>query len=91
MAHGVRPAVKEAEAPDAAAIVDRARTEAEGQELRVRDHAVLPGRPFGQFRVGCAELGLTMRLNIAHPVYVGASGRQTGAPRAFRHSSMRSS
>ena len=85
MAHGVDPAVKEVETPDLEAILDRARTEAKFDELRERHHAVLPRRQFGQFRVGCAELGLTMRLNIAHPVYVGASRRQTGAPRALRH------
>jgi hypothetical protein len=46
-------------------VFDRARTEAERHELCVR-HAVLDRRQFGQFRVGCAELGLTMRLNAAH-------------------------
>ena len=69
----VDPAVKEVEAPGAAAVLDRARTQADLRELRPRDHTVLPGGQFGQFRVGCAALGLTMRLNTAHPVHDGAS------------------
>jgi hypothetical protein len=44
VAHGVNPAVKEVETPDAAAILDRARTEAEVPELRDRHHAMLPSR-----------------------------------------------
>ena len=85
MTHGVNPAVKEVERSDAAAVLDRARTEPERSELRRRDHTVLPRGQFGQQNVGCAELGLTMRLNSAHPVHIGASTRETGAPRALRH------
>ena len=73
------------ETPELAAILDRARAEAELRELRPRDDTMLPRGQFGQRNVGCAELGLTMSLNTAHPVYVGASGRPKGAPPPFRH------
>jgi hypothetical protein len=69
--------VKEVETPDLQAIRDGALIEAERQELQPRHHPVLPRRQFGQRNVGCAELTPIIRLNSAHPVYVGASdGRQ---------------
>ena len=89
--HGVDPAVKEVQTSDANAVLDRARTEPELQQLRVRHHAMLPRRQFGQRDVGCGQLGLTMRLKRPHPAHNRASPPPNGAPRAFRHISMRSS
>ena len=85
MAHGVDPAVKEMETPELAAILDHPRAEAEPHELGPRHDAMLQRCQFGQRNVGCADLGLTLSLNAAHPVYVGASGRPKGAPPPFRH------
>jgi hypothetical protein len=48
---------------DAAAVLDRARTETERDELRDGHHPMLPSRQLGQRNVGCGDLGLTMRLN----------------------------
>ena len=53
VAHGVNPAVKEVETPDAAAGLDRAAPKP-SPELRQRHHAMLPRRQFGQRNVGCA-------------------------------------
>jgi hypothetical protein len=77
--------VKEVQPPDLQAIPDRVPVEAERDELRPRDHTMLPSRHFGERNVGCAELSVIIPLNSAHPVYDRASGRKTGAPRAFRH------
>ena len=53
MAHGVDPAVKEVEAPDAAAIRDRVVVEPRGEQLDDRDHPVLPSGDSGDQNVGC--------------------------------------
>ena len=42
MAHGVDPAVKEVQPPDAAAIGDRVAVKPGGKQLRLGDHAMLP-------------------------------------------------
>jgi hypothetical protein len=51
--HGVNPAVKEVETPDPAAIRDRVVIEPRPEELRERDHPVLPSSDFGDQNVGC--------------------------------------
>jgi hypothetical protein len=40
---------------------------------------------FGDQKVGCAAFVGIIAMNFVHPVYVGASGRLSGAPRAPRH------
>ena len=85
MAHGVDPAVKEVETPDLQAIRDRARIETERQDLRPSDDTMLPRRQFSQRNVGCAMLTPIIRLNTAHPVYVGAPSGPNGTPPPFRH------
>jgi hypothetical protein len=91
MTHGVHPAVKEVETPDAAAIRDSVTVQADGEQLRDRHHSMLPSRHVGQRNVGCAEFVGTIAMNTAHPVYVRAPEPTKGAPPPFRHSSMRSS
>ena len=53
MAHGVHPAVKEVETPDATAIRDRVVIESRAEELHERDHPVLTSGDFGDQNVGC--------------------------------------
>ena len=53
MAHGVDPAVKEMETPDAAAIGDGVVVKPRGEQLDDRDHPVLPGGDSGDQNVGC--------------------------------------
>jgi hypothetical protein len=63
VAHGVDPAVKAMEAPDAAAIGDGIVIEPGSQQLRNRDDPVLrPGHP-GDQNVGCGELLGTSAMN----------------------------
>jgi hypothetical protein len=63
VAHGVNPAVKEVETPNPAAILDRARTEAERYELRRGHHSMLPRGESGprgvRWRLRTAERGAT--------------------------------
>ena len=63
MAHGVHPAVKEVETPDATAIRDRVAVETRGAQLRHRDHAVLPRCQSGDQNVGCGEFMGTIAIN----------------------------
>jgi hypothetical protein len=88
---GVDPSVKEVQPPDATAVRDRRAVQTCGEQLRLSDHAMLPSRQSGDQNVGCAEFVGIIATNTAHPVYVGPSGRLKGAPRALRHTSMRSS
>jgi hypothetical protein len=63
MAHGVDPAVKEVEAPDAAAIRDSVAVEPGGEQLPKRDHPVLPSRRSGDQRVGCGRFVGIIAIN----------------------------
>jgi hypothetical protein len=85
VAQGVHPAVKEVETPDAAAVRDGVMVQTGREQLRERDDPMLPTGHSGERNVGCAEFMGIIAMNSAHPVHIGASGRQTGAPRAFRH------
>jgi hypothetical protein len=77
--HRVDPAVKEVKPPGPAAIRDAIAVEARGEQLRNRDHPMLPSRQLGDQNLGCAEFVGTIAMNFVHPVDVGAS------PPAERH------
>jgi hypothetical protein len=91
MADGVNPAVKVVQTPDAPPIGNRVVVEAGREELEGRDHTMLSRGHTRDQNVGCGVFMGIIAINRPHPTYVGASGRQTGAPRPLRHSSMRSS
>ena len=77
--------MKKVEPSSLEAIRNRARAKADVRELRARHYPMLPSRQIGERNVGCGDLTLTIRLNPPHPAQIGASGRQTGAPRPLRH------
>ena len=63
MAHGVNPAVKEVETPDAAAICDSVAVESGGEQLEERDHSVLPSGDLGDQNVGCGRFVGIIAMN----------------------------
>ena len=62
MTHGVNPAMKEVETPDAAAIRDSVAVEARGEQLQNRHHAVLPSCQPGDRNVGCGQFMGTIAM-----------------------------
>jgi hypothetical protein len=55
VAHGVYPAVKEVETPDAAAVSDRAPVQTGLEQLQLGDHPMSPSRHVGECNVGCGH------------------------------------
>ena len=52
------------------------------EQLRHRDHSMLPSRQSGDHNVGCGGfMGIiAIAINTPHPVYVGALERPKGTP-----------
>jgi hypothetical protein len=63
VAHGVDPAVKTMQAPDAATIGDGIVIETGSKQLRDRNHPMLRSGDPGDQNVGCGELLGTIAMN----------------------------